>query len=257
MTPGLFPGVLVAVLSIAVAGLLATNIATLLSEPVHDGLYGALRSIVGVAGDSVADRLTRNSPKARSANKVAAATGNLKAANEQLAVQNRRIAQEAAQLGQRHEKLLAEHANLQTKRAGDAKKAKEVAGVIRTRFAKAAFRDRAAIPAEAIPYLGIGVILGVAAWDLYDSCQTMKDINELLVRLGEGEEAADFCGMKMPTKAEVVESVRKHWRESIGRAKEHLEDAPAAVKDRLTSIQLPSAREAASLMCPVAPRLCP
>ena len=39
----------------------------------------------------------------------------------------------------------------------------------------------AALPAEAVPYLGVGVTLAVTSLDIYDACTTMKEINGLLV----------------------------------------------------------------------------
>jgi hypothetical protein len=37
----------------------------------------------------------------------------------------------------------------------------------------------------------------------------MKDINSLLTLLGQGEESPDFCGKKLPSKAEVLNSIKK------------------------------------------------
>jgi hypothetical protein len=45
----------------------------------------------------------------------------------------------------------------------------------------------AAIPAEAVPYIGVGTMLAVTAMDIKDACDTMKDMDNLLIALGVAE----------------------------------------------------------------------
>jgi hypothetical protein len=44
----------------------------------------------------------------------------------------------------------------------------------------------------------------------------MKELNELLVLLGQGEEKPDICGQKVPTADEVKASVKKVFEKKDG-----------------------------------------
>jgi hypothetical protein len=42
----------------------------------------------------------------------------------------------------------------------------------------------AAIPGEAIPFLGVGIPLAGTAYELYEACESMKALDELYAGLG-------------------------------------------------------------------------
>ena len=46
----------------------------------------------------------------------------------------------------------------------------------------------AAIPGEAIPFLGVGILVAGTAYELYEACESMKDLDELYAGLGMDEE---------------------------------------------------------------------
>ncbi len=84
---------------------------------------------------------------------------------------------------------------------------------IAQRTAFMASRNLTSIPAEAIPYLGIAVILSVTAYDLYDSCDTIKDLHELTIALDPSRKLSNdqtaVCGMEVPSTDEIWEKVKK------------------------------------------------
>ena len=57
-----------------------------------------------------------------------------------------------------------------------------------TRTKRVAAASVAAIPAEAIPFLGVGVLVAGTAYDLYEACESMKDLDELYAGLGMADE---------------------------------------------------------------------
>jgi hypothetical protein len=65
----------------------------------------------------------------------------------------------------------------------------------------------ASIWAEALPYVGAGTILAVTAAEIYDACETLKDVEEL--RRGfDLEPSADgtsmkVCGLGLPSEFEL------------------------------------------------------
>lgn len=83
---------------------------------------------------------------------------------------------------------------------------------ISSRAVKSASRNAGSVVAEAIPVAGVAVILGVTAWDLKDSCETMKDLHELEAASNPeaelSEEVTEVCGMALPTKEEVWSAIK-------------------------------------------------
>ncbi|MEM1402633.1 MAG: hypothetical protein AAGG55_04830 [Pseudomonadota bacterium] len=56
------------------------------------------------------------------------------------------------------------------------------------RTSRVAARSIAAIPAEAVPYLGAAVIVGTVSYELYAACETLEELNTLYTDLGVDEE---------------------------------------------------------------------
>ena len=68
-----------------------------------------------------------------------------------------------------------------------------------TRTKRVAPASVAAIPGEAIPFPGAVVLVAGTAYELYEACEAMKDLDELYAGLGMDEEApgdvlAEVCG---------------------------------------------------------------
>ena len=97
------------------------------------------------------------------------------------------------------------------------------------RYAKATARSTSSIAAESIPYLGIGVIVGVTALELHDACETMKDLHALDVAFNPGaaNDANEICGQAVPTKGEIVQSLKESPSKAWNAAKESLPDLPS------------------------------
>ena len=53
---------------------------------------------------------------------------------------------------------------------------------------------------EVIPVVGVAVIVGLTVSDIYDDCQTLKDLNDLSNAFDlENEDETTVCGMKVPS----------------------------------------------------------
>jgi len=48
----------------------------------------------------------------------------------------------------------------------------------------------AAIPGEAIPFLGVGILVGGTDFELYEACESMKDLDDLYAGLEMDEEVS-------------------------------------------------------------------
>jgi len=177
--------------SLSIVGLFTTNIATLVNSTAHDWMHRALWSVLAIGGDVLATKAMINSPKAKADQKLKTQAADLEAKNKQLAeldVNNKKLAQRLEANG---------------------KLAKATVSKVHKRLAGGIARNIAALPSEAIPILGITALVATTTMDVYEACLTMKDFNELLVRMGEGEEKPDLCGKKVPSADEVRASVKK------------------------------------------------
>lgn len=241
----------------------AANVATVVNSTFHDLAFGIVERALSIFGAEVAEKAVYKSLKRQTEAHTRKATAALTDENHALQTKNKQLGLQNAELDAKHSKALAEadavkvahaktHAELgdiKLKRMAEAKHAKAMATSVRTRLAKGVVRNNAAIPAEAIPYIGIGVTLSVTALDVYDACQTMREINELMKLLGLGEESADFCGMKSPTVPQVLARVQAEWKSSAELVAKEARGLSANVP--VPDVRLPTASEARAVICPL------
>ena len=83
---------------------------------------------------------------------------------------------------------------------------------------------------EAVPYIGVAVIIGATAWDLKDACETLEDLHHLEKSFNAeetiNEDVNEVCGQKTPTQEEVWSAVKNSPREIFMATKEILPDLP-------------------------------
>jgi hypothetical protein len=75
-----------------------------------------------------------------------------------------------------------------------------------------ASREVASMPAEAIPYLGAAIIVGVTALEIRDMCANLQDLAELQQLIdpsaAPAPDAQTVCALEVPSKQEVVAALR-------------------------------------------------
>jgi hypothetical protein len=81
-----------------------------------------------------------------------------------------------------------------------------------TRTKRVAAKSIAAIPAEAIPFLGVAVLIADTSYELYAACETVTELDELYVELGMDHETPDdvmhsVCDPELPDAGEVWDGV--------------------------------------------------
>jgi hypothetical protein len=235
-------------MALSMVGMLASNVASLVSASAHDWMHNAMWRVLSIAGHAVADRALAHSPKSKLEQDVKMKTADLDTRNKQLTVANEL---QAKQLDAAH----AKSQKLAHQLEANGKQAKETVATVHKRLTKSVSRNVAALPSEALPYLGIGVTLAVTSLDIYDACQTMKDFNALLRMMGQGEEHPDLCGQKVPTVDQVLAGVKTEWRTSVQR----VADESKALKVTAPEVRLPTRDEVAKVSCSAVsvPYLCP
>jgi copper chaperone CopZ len=205
---------------------LALNVATVTVGAVASVVSGVVEAVTGVA--SVKTRLDRE---------VATARGDLDGAQ----VRVQRLEGEIADRDRRVRALEAEVESLkprqvtyrgQKKLLGEA--VEDTSERVARRTAVGATRNVAATFGEAIPVIGIGVVVAATAWELKDACDTMKDLHELGVALdpskANSEEVSEVCGLKVPSKEEIWAKVKASPGEAWAKAKEAVPELPEMPK---------------------------
>jgi hypothetical protein len=116
------------------------------------------------------------------------------------------------------------------------KSIKKITSRISRRTVAGAVRNVGTTFGEAIPYVGVAVIVGVTSLELNDACNTVKDLNELEYELNiKGASDADVslvCGLEVPSKEEVWEKAKNSPKRVWDSAKESLNE--------LHSVEFPS-----------------
>ncbi len=220
-------------LVLSLAGLLVTNVATLVSASAHDFLHSAVWRVLAIGGETFADRAMRQSPQSQIEAKVKARAVELHTQNVELSEKNQKLIQQLDL---------------------NSKTAKTTASKVYQRLQKGVARNTAALPAESVPYLGVGVTLAVTTLDLYDACATMSDMNSLLKMMGQGEEKDDLCGRRLPTKDQLISTIKTDWQKSLEAVSNEAKKANVLMPE----VQLPTVIELNKVICPfvLVPSLC-
>ena len=99
----------------------------------------------------------------------------------------------------------------------------ETADVIGKRAVKTAKREMTSMPAEAIPYLGPAIIVGVTTLEIFDLCATLKDMSALKRAFTpdflQSAEELEVCSIKVPPKEEILTTVKASPKKSLGSCK--------------------------------------
>lgn len=201
-------------IALSFLGLASLNVLTLVSDEVHATGYSAIKAILATAVlDSAVSRVLSNSPTAKRQRDVAVATKMLSHEKEVLVASGKALEAKHLTLVKSFKEV--EVANGALKRTSEIRATAVIKASKRlaVRSMTNATRNVSSVFAEAIPIVGTGIMLAVTAWDIHDACETMKDINELnTVFDHQQEDQTKVCGMKVPTKEEVLAQIRTNTK---------------------------------------------
>ena len=142
----------------------------------------------------------------------------------EMQISNENLKKQTVQLQKKNSNLSKKHFELtETIKKNDAVASKrkqlvsETSKRIQKRTAKSAFRSVVAVPAEAIPFIGVFVVFSVTSWELYDACNTMKDLAVLSEYLndGEAEDTNEVCGLKIPSLLDIFKERKDSPKEAL------------------------------------------
>lgn len=183
-----------------IVGLVTLNVTTLTNDRVHDLGFQALKYLATMTlGEVLQAHLFSSSPTVRK-------TLEIDKAIQRLQIERNALKGENLKLSKANQELAA-------KVIKRTQVASEVLPSMRARASRVAVRNATSIVGGAIPYIGIGITIGVTAADLHDMCEQDKEISALLVSnelVSTGDQAV--CNLKLPTKQEIVDQLNSSWQ---------------------------------------------
>lgn len=198
------------VLTLLMFGSLALSLATV----TVSGVFSAFSTVV----EAVTGPSTVRAKHQAQLDDLLNTNADLKTRNDKLAAENRRVMRELAD-----NRVIYRG---QTRHAREA--VKDTSGRLARRVTFASSRNVASVFAESMPFIGIGVIVGVTAWELNDSCEMMKDLHELDVAFNPDSaiEGTEVCGMQVPDRDKVWQRIRERPSDVWKGARESMPDLP-------------------------------
>ncbi len=154
-----------------ILGLGSLNVMTLINDQAHSAGVSFLKTVLApVVAEATLSRLLSQSPS-----------------------------EKYSALEKSHKTLESKHVDLKKVSAVRSQAVKNISTRVARRTAIGAAKNVASYPSKMIPVLGGPVITAMTIYDLYEDCQTMKDLNELDVAFEHGaNNACSVCGMKFP-----------------------------------------------------------
>jgi len=188
------------ILILSLLGMGSLNVATLTSEQVHTNGFNFLKLVLGsVLAEVMLNKLLESSPTVQKTRSVDAATKAIAAEREILAGKHAKLSKDHNDLTEKNRKVMAEHEQLKRVSETRSAAAQKASQRIAPRIAATATRSVVTLTPKMAPYAGAAVVLSVTALDLYDFCETAKDLSELNLAFNQPQaDQHTICGLKIP-----------------------------------------------------------
>lgn len=156
----------------------------------------------------------------------------LKKTNADLSHKYKIISNSHADLKLKHKQVAAEKSEFEKKTRNAVNKHSQS---VSTRLLRSSKRQVVTAPGKSIPFYGVAFIAGLTALDVYEACETIREINELNVAIGtqpEIESTNKICGLKAPNYEQLSTQINSNWQAAYSVAAEAANRAgkPFAVK---------------------------
>ncbi|SFL38469.1 hypothetical protein SAMN05216302_10743 [Nitrosomonas aestuarii] len=217
-------------LATTILGLVTMNIAILVSDSFHTAAFAALGTALGyTVGSKLTDKMLSRSPMVNRKNDVALAT-------QELSKKNQALQRQSSELSKQNRSLKEKSVNLNRRINNKSDKIQQFSKRAAERSTISAARNLSSLSGEAIPLLGIAVIAGVTVWNVHDSCQMLKDLNELNAEFKlqqHLEEKQTVCGIEVPTKEEILTEMQENWFIAYENARDAVNHAADEIPEML------------------------
>jgi len=249
--------------------LIAGNVLSLTHQASHDAGFRIIQSILGwVTPKKVAEAWLSRSPTIIRDKQIADATRELKEERDAIAEKHRKLNTDYKALGDDHKKLEGDHRSLSAAHTQLQQQGKQRAAMVDTvvqrvgaRQARSAARNVASAPGKTIPVVGAALIAGATAWDIYEACELLNDLDQLATAFGNSSariQRQKVCGLPVPTQAGLLQRAQANWRGVYDEAAKELQGLPHVPIP--TVPQVPSWSDVKRSVCAVTgavPHICP
>ena len=211
---------------ILAGSLLISNIATLLSDRIHNAAYNIVATIASTAGHIVADAVLSRSPTRAKANAVNIETRRLQTASLELEAKNRALQREKEIVTASKVALAKEHDALRVVTAKRASAVKAMASRTTSVLASRSAEAISTLPVRAAPYVGIAALIAFTTWELKADCNLARALAELNADHGNDPiDTGKVCGAvdSVPTPQQAWAGVKSHSSTALKATYEGLE----------------------------------
>ena len=261
--------------------LVAGNVLSLTHHASHNAGFQIVKNILGwVTPEDVAKALLSRSPTVIRDQQIKEATKVLQKERDDIANKYGKLNADHIALGHDHKKLEVAHKKLDAdhrkldaghhKLAGDYRnlnsdhmqlqqREKQRAAIVHKvvekageRQARHALRSVASAPGKTIPVVGAALIAGATAWDIYDACELLNELDQLTAAFGNSSNhnhRQKVCGLPYPTQAGLLQRARANWEGVYEEAAKELQGLPRVSIP--TVPQVPSLRDIKRSVCTV------
>ena len=203
---GLLGGIWSVLMMLLMAGSLALSVAMTMVPAVFSAVAGVVESVTGVRSLATrqADDLARL--ERRAASEAAAR----RTASDRIDRLSRELADSRAARDRLARELRDSPVTYRGKRIAAREAVKDTAERVVRRTTLSTSRNIGSMTAEALPMIGIGVIVAATAWELSDACALMGEMRELDAAFNPENPITDdeICGLKPLTRAEIWEIIK-------------------------------------------------
>ncbi len=203
---GLLGGIWSVLMMLLMAGSLALSVAMTMVPAVFSAVAGVVESVTGVRSLATrqADDMARLERRATS-EAAARRTADTRATRLSGELAESRAAQ--ARLAR---ELRDSPITYRGQRVAAHEAVKDTAERVKRRTVFASSRNIGSMAGEALPVVGVGVIVAATAWELSDACALMGEMRALDAAFNPDDPVTDdeICGMKPPTRAELWASIK-------------------------------------------------
>lgn len=206
------------------AGSLALSIAMTMVPAIFAAVSGAVESVTGVR--SIHSRQADD--VARLERRAAAEAARSRAATDKADNLARELADSRAARSRLAREMAESRVTYRGARTRARDAVKDTAARVSRRTMVATSRNIASMAGEALPVIGVGVIVAATAWELSDACALMGEMRELDAAFNPEDPVTDdqICGLKVPSRAELWAGIRSSPRAAWDGAHELYDGLP-------------------------------
>lgn len=249
--------------------LIVSNVLSLTHQASHDTGFSLIKSVVEwFTPKDVAVAVLSSSPTVMRDQQIDKATQTLKAErnaiedkHSKLDAKHRDLEADYKKLDGSHRKLNTDHIQLQQRDKQRTALVQTFVQRIGARQARSAARNVASAPGKTIPIVGALLVAGATAWDLYEACEILGELEQLTTAFGNisnPSQRQNVCGLPVPTEAGLLRLVQSNWQDAYQTSARELQGLPRMPIPSIPQVPTwPQVKQSVCTVTGAVPGICP